>query len=171
MPRDEPSQTPAHVVSKDDDEVSCGSKKTGGIPGGRRYHPSPITPFGGNDDMSWQGEISWTFEPMGWRDGRNDLGAALCPWAASSTPLGSRQVFRHSANDYNLSHTSNGYNSYDNPSSETSFFGGATSGGRIELQSFVTSHKKSPRLTATLYKIQATLYKTLAANSLNQSNL
>ncbi|KAF9616114.1 hypothetical protein IFM89_028580 [Coptis chinensis] len=114
-------------------------------PGGRRYHPSPITPFGGNDDMSWQGEISWTFQPMGWRDGRNDLGAALSPWAASSTPLGSRQVFRRSANDYYLSHTSNGYNSYANPSYETSFFGGATSGGRIELQSFVASHKKSPR--------------------------
>ncbi|KAF9622870.1 hypothetical protein IFM89_035000 [Coptis chinensis] len=136
---DEPSQTPAHVVSKDDDE------------GGRRYHSSPITPFGGNDDMSWQGEISWTFEPMGWRDGRNDLGVALSPWAASSTPLGSRHVFRHSANDYYLSHTSNGYNIYANPSSETSFFGGVTSGGRIKLQSFVACYKKSPRLTTTLY--------------------
>ncbi|KAF9619525.1 hypothetical protein IFM89_007273 [Coptis chinensis] len=105
---DEPSQTPAHVVSKDNDEgddlemswfyIGMASgyfvgtlgffsvlrfKKSWRYSGGRRYHPSPITLFGGNDDMSWQGEISWTFEPMGWRDGRNDLGAVLSPWAAS----------------------------------------------------------------------------------------
>ncbi|KAL5728525.1 ABC-type xenobiotic transporter [Ranunculus cassubicifolius] len=105
------------------------------------HHPSPATPFGGNEDVSWQGELSWQFKPMGWRD--RNLGAALSPWGASSTPVvGDRPVFQQSAKDYYISRTSNGYNnSYANPSHENSFYG-----GRIELQSFVAS-KRFPRFS------------------------
>ncbi|PIA27569.1 hypothetical protein AQUCO_07600024v1 [Aquilegia coerulea] len=95
--------------------------------------------------MSWQSEISWHFEPTGWRDGGN-LGAALSPWAASPTPMGRRPIFQRSANDYYQSNTANGYSSYFNRAYDNSFYGTSSSGGRIELQSFVAG-KKSPRFS------------------------
>ncbi|KAI6671691.1 hypothetical protein NL676_006576 [Syzygium grande] len=100
----------------------------------RRFpHPSPATPFGADDDRSWEGELSWQFEPTGWRDGQN-LGVALSPWTAPTTPSQSR-VVRRTANDYYLSRTSGRFRSFMNPYYEYSVYG-SVAGGRLELQSF-----------------------------------
>lgn len=119
-------------------------------------------------DRSWQGELSWQFDPTGWRDNRN-LSAALSPWTAADTsftsaPVGSR-IFRRSANDYYLSRTNGVFQNFINPSYDHSYSGFQPS-GRLELQSFDSranensytsrnhvSHeykgkpRKSPRLT------------------------
>ncbi|KAI3426657.1 uncharacterized protein J3R85_009863 [Psidium guajava] len=101
----------------------------------RRFpHPSPATPFGTDGDTSWQGELSWQFEPTGWRDGQN-LGAALSPWTAATTPSPSR-VFQRTANDYYLSRTSGGVQSFTNPCYDHWGYG-AVAGERLELRSFV----------------------------------
>ncbi|KAK3410679.1 hypothetical protein EUGRSUZ_J02615 [Eucalyptus grandis] len=114
--------------------TSLSSRQTSRSHTPRRFpHPSPATPFGTDDDRSWQGELSWQFEPTGWRDGQN-LGVALSPWA-TTTPSQSR-VFRRTANDYYLSRTSGGFRSFTNPYFEYSG-NGALAGGRLELQSFV----------------------------------
>ncbi|GMP35172.1 hypothetical protein CsSME_00007730 [Camellia sinensis var. sinensis] len=70
-----------------------------------RNPTTPATPFASDDDRSWQGELSWQFEPTGWRHNRNlNLGAALSPWAAATTTTTpSSRIFRRSANDYYLS--------------------------------------------------------------------
>ncbi|XP_009787798.1 LOW QUALITY PROTEIN: ABC transporter B family member 19-like [Nicotiana tabacum] len=105
----------------------------------RVRNPPPASPFASDDDRSWQGELSWQFEPTGWRDNRN-LSAALSPWTASdasftSAAHGSR-IFRKSANDYYLSRATNGvFHSFINPSYDHSYSGLQTS-GRLELQSF-----------------------------------
>ncbi|GAA0160240.1 hypothetical protein LIER_16837 [Lithospermum erythrorhizon] len=103
-------------------------------------NPTPTTPFASDDDRSWQGELSWNFEPSARNEGRG-LGAALSPWAgtsvASAAPsyAGSR-IFKKSANDYFLSRTSGGFYS------STNHYYGYSSGnhglpsGRLELQSF-----------------------------------
>lgn len=97
------------------------------------------TPFASDNDMSWQGEVSWQFEPTGWHENRN-LGSVLSPWTAT-TPSESN-ILRRSANDYYLSRTSGGFRTLTNPySNEYSGFHGR----RIELQSFVgrEKHKSS----------------------------
>ncbi|KAL6285341.1 hypothetical protein ACE6H2_009731 [Prunus campanulata] len=97
-------------------------------PNSRRSRPT--TPFGADNDVSWQSEISWQFEPTGWSDTRN-LGSALSPWAATSTTT-EAQIVRRSANYYYLSRTS-GFrsSSQNNPNYDS------TRDGRLELQSYV----------------------------------
>ncbi|XP_030487605.2 ABC transporter B family member 19-like [Cannabis sativa] len=101
-----------------------------GLPAGRRFrHPTPVptTPFASDNDVSWQSEVSWQFEPSGWHENHN-LGSVLSPWTA--TP----NVVRRSANDYYLSRTNNGgLGTSMNSQYDYSGF----HGGRIELQSFV----------------------------------
>ncbi|XP_019068739.3 ABC transporter B family member 19 isoform X1 [Solanum lycopersicum] len=134
----------------------------------RARNPTPASPFASDNDRSWQGELSWQFDPTGWRDNRN-LSAALSPWTAADTsftsaPVGSR-IFRRSANDYYLSRTNGVFQNFINPSYDHSYSGFQPS-GRLELQSFDSranensytsrnhvSHeykgkpRKSPRLT------------------------
>ncbi|XP_052180943.1 LOW QUALITY PROTEIN: ABC transporter B family member 19-like [Diospyros lotus] len=97
----------------------------------RRNFPPPSTPFFSDDDKSWHGELSWQFEPTGWRENRN-LGAALSPWTATATPSSSpgSRVFRRTANQYFLSRT------YGGSHQEHSGYGEVPS-GRLELQSRV----------------------------------
>ncbi|XP_022715337.1 uncharacterized protein LOC111274727 isoform X2 [Durio zibethinus] len=102
----------------------------------RLRHRTPATPFASDDDISWQSEVSWQFEPSGWHYSRN-MGAALSPWAASSTSSLNSQAFRRrSASEYYLSRTSGGFRSSANPSYELSGYGAVPS-GRLELQSYV----------------------------------
>ncbi|GFZ11657.1 ABC transporter family protein [Actinidia rufa] len=101
-------------------------------PLGPRRNPTPRAPFASDDDRSWQADISWQFDPAGWRDNRH-LGAALSPWTGAATP-GSR-IFRRSAKDYYRSRTSGGFQSFANPSYELS--------GRLELQSYVARERKN----------------------------
>ncbi|KAK6264322.1 ABC transporter-like [Theobroma cacao] len=108
----------------------------------RLQHRTPATPFATDDDMSWQSDVSWQFEPSGWRDSRN-LGAALSPWAASSTSSSNSQAFRRrSASEYYLSRTSGGFRSFANSYYE---FSGhrAVPSGRLELQSYVARDNDS----------------------------
>ncbi|XP_022724388.1 ABC transporter B family member 19-like [Durio zibethinus] len=109
----------------------------------RRLHQrTPATPFAMDDDMSWQSEVSWQFEPSGWHDSRN-LGATLSPWAASSTSSLNRRVFRRrSASEYYLSHTSGRFRSFANPFYELSRYGAVPS-GRLELQSYIARDNDS----------------------------
>ncbi|KAA0059377.1 ABC transporter B family member 19-like [Cucumis melo var. makuwa] len=101
----------------------------------RPRNPSPATPFATDNDKSWQGELSWQFEPTGWRDSRN-LGVALGPWAASiaPSPFSSSQVLHRTANDYYLSPSRRVRRSFPSPYSDSS---GYIPAGRVELQSFV----------------------------------
>lgn len=112
--------------------------------------PTPATPFARDDDMSWQGEISWQFEPSGWQDSR-DLGAVLSPWTATTTPLNSK-TFRRSAHDFYLSRTSGGFRGFTNPCYDFSSYSAVPS-TRLVLQSFVkdndsTLHSKEQNLGA-----------------------
>ncbi|PKI43804.1 hypothetical protein CRG98_035815, partial [Punica granatum] len=100
----------------------------------RSRQPPPAAAFASDDDTSWQSEVSWQFEPSGWRDGR-DLGGALSPWPAAATPSRSR-IFRRTANEYYMSRTASGLRSFANPCYEYSGYGEVLS-GRLELQSFV----------------------------------
>ncbi|XP_059639370.1 ABC transporter B family member 19-like [Cornus florida] len=93
---------------------------------GRLWNLTPANPFASGDDKSWKGELSWQFEPTGWRDSR-DLGAVLSPWVVA-TPASNGGVFRRSANDYYLSRTSG----YDVVPSE-----------RLELRSYVARDGES----------------------------
>ena len=93
----------------------------------RLIHPSPASPFATDNDLSWQGELSWQFEPSGWQNNRN-LGSLLSPWVATSS-TDRHQLVQRSANDYFLSHGNGGFQSFTNPYYENS--------RRIELQSFV----------------------------------
>ncbi|KAJ0075680.1 hypothetical protein Patl1_33778 [Pistacia atlantica] len=102
--------------------------------------PTPATPFARDDDMSWQGEVSWQFEPSGWQDSRT-LGAALSPWTATTTPVNSN-IFRRSAHDFYLSRTSGGFQSRTNPYYDNSSYSAVPS-GRLELQSFVAKDNDS----------------------------
>uniref|UniRef100_A0A7N0TJE4 Uncharacterized protein n=1 Tax=Kalanchoe fedtschenkoi TaxID=63787 RepID=A0A7N0TJE4_KALFE len=91
----------------------------------RLRHQIPSTPFSAtHDDMQWQSEISWQFEPTGWNQGPS-LGAALSPWASNS-PTHPIHVLRRSANDYYMSGRPNNRQ-----------HGRQSGGGRIELQSYV----------------------------------
>ncbi|XP_068658070.1 ABC transporter B family member 19-like [Aristolochia californica] len=106
------------------------------------HHPTPASPFSAvDDDLSWQTEISWQYQPTGYREG-SSFGAALSPWPAS-TPTTRRRVFR-SANDYYLSQTyAATYRSFfTNPNYEYSY--GASSSQpatRLELNSHVAAGK------------------------------
>lgn len=96
----------------------------------------PTTPFASDNDKSWQGEISWNFEPTGWRDNRNDFGAVVSPWTNPAVTPSSR-IFRRTANDYYLSRTSNGnFHSFSNPYYDHSGYDALPS-SRLELQSYV----------------------------------
>ncbi|KAK2970029.1 hypothetical protein RJ640_008369 [Escallonia rubra] len=96
--------------------------------------PTPSSPFASDTDRSWQGELSWQFEPTGWRDNRSHLGAALSPWAPT-TP--SSRTFRRTANDYYLSRTTGNFQSHSNQYYENSRQYDALPSGRLELQSYV----------------------------------
>nr|XP_027123328.1 ABC transporter B family member 19-like [Coffea arabica] len=101
----------------------------------RPRNPTPASPFAADDDRSWQGELSWQFNPTGWRDNR-DFSAALSPVGYSS---GSR-IFRRSAKDYFLSRTTAaaGLRSFTNPYYDhSSGHYEALPSGRLELQSYV----------------------------------
>lgn len=99
---------------------------------------APATPFATDDDTSWQGDVSWQFEPSGWRDNRN-LGAALSPWALS-TPS-NINVFRRSAKDFYLSRTS-GFRSFANPYYDHPSCSGVPS-ERLELHSYAARDNDS----------------------------
>ncbi|CAN1827876.1 ABC transporter B family member 19 [Linum perenne] len=97
-------------------------------------HP-PSTAFAADADVSWQGEVSWQYEPTGWANDSRSFGAVLSPWAAP-TPSAQRAV-RRSAQEFYLSRTRGG-----NRSSQTSYYdrsGNGISGvsqGRLQLQSY-----------------------------------
>lgn len=97
------------------------------------------TPFAMDNDMSWQGELSWQFEPSGWHDGHN-LGVAFSPWAASITA--NSRIFRRSANEYYISRTGGGFRSFTNPYYDHSSYS-AVPASRLELQSHVVSDNES----------------------------
>lgn len=103
----------------------------------RPLNPKPATPFATDDDKSWQGEISWQFEPSGWRDSRN-LGVALGPWVASISPssFSTSRVLRRTANDYYLSPSQRARRNFPSPYADSSG-SGYIPVGRVELQSFV----------------------------------
>lgn len=62
------------------------------------YRRRTTTP---DDDRSWQGALSWQFQPSGW--GENpDLGAAFSPWTHST-------IFKTTANDYYRSRINGGF--------------------------------------------------------------
>ncbi|CAI9114470.1 OLC1v1015199C1 [Oldenlandia corymbosa var. corymbosa] len=107
--------------------------------------PAPTSPFAANDDRSWQGEVSWQFEPSGWRENHNNLSAALSPWAAASaasSPFGQSRIFRRSANDYYNRGTNNGggySRSFVNQSYDAMPGPSSSRRRRLELQSFAAS--------------------------------
>lgn len=122
---------------------SSSSQISHNLSAGGRWKRIPATPFASDDDKSWQSELSWQFDPAGWRDNR-DLSAALSPWTASSaaSPSNSNgsRVFRRSANDYFLSRTTvAGFRGFTNPYYDHSVSHyEALPSGRLELQSYVS---------------------------------
>jgi ATP-binding cassette, subfamily B (MDR/TAP), member 1 len=94
-----------------------------------RRNRIPSTPFASDDDRSWQGEVSWKFEPTGLREHSTNFGSVLSPWPTNSTSDRSR-VFRQSANDYYLSRIG-GFRGNTNSSHDHSSY------GRVELRSHV----------------------------------
>ncbi|KAK9056560.1 hypothetical protein SSX86_023922 [Deinandra increscens subsp. villosa] len=117
----------------------------------RYKHAPPTTPFASDHDRSWQAEISWQAEPVGWKDNSTGsaLGAALSPWAGptpSPSPVNtpgssSSRVFRQSAKDYYASGVSGrdlNFRNFTNPYYDE--FSNALSPGRIELQSHEADH-------------------------------
>lgn len=100
-----------------------------------------------DDDHSWQTEVSWQFEPTGWREYSNrNLGSVLSPWAASPSPSDRSRIFIRSAKDYYHSRTSGlfrGSGSAKNSYSENS--GYAVPSGRVELQSYVAKEDDDQR--------------------------
>lgn len=114
-------------------------------PAWRRHNHHPktpaATPFASDKDVSWQGEVSWQFEPTGWQESHN-FGAVLSPWSITTAfPSESNRL----ASDYYLSRTSNGQSrTSNNPYHDQSFSDyGVTNQGRIELQSFVGRDNKN----------------------------
>lgn len=105
----------------------------------RRRNQTRTTPFATDDDRSWQGELSWQFEPTGWLENSN-LGAALSPWSASAAtaPSSGRSNFlMRSANDYYLSHTYGGFPNFTNKYHVNSYSSyDPMPSGRLELQSY-----------------------------------
>lgn len=140
---------PHHTTPSQSPRLSFASPQTYPFPTSRRtsYKQPPSTPFASDNDRSWQAEISWQFEPTGWKDSRDGvLGAALSPWTGTprapspvNTP-GSR-MFRQSAKDYYASGVSGGdlnFRNFTNPYYE---YSNVLSPGRIELQSHEADHQ------------------------------
>ena len=98
----------------------------------RTQNRPPATPFASDNDMSWQGELSWQFEPTSWHASSN-LSAALNPW--TPMPPSESRIFRRSANDYSHSR-SKGFRDFRSPYHDYSGYG-AVSAGRLVLQSYV----------------------------------
>ncbi|XP_073295866.1 ABC transporter B family member 19-like isoform X1 [Primulina huaijiensis] len=105
----------------------------------RRRNQIRTTPFATDDDRSWQGELSWQFEPTGWLENSN-LGAVLSPWSASAATApssGHSNFFMRSANDYYLSHTYGGLPNFTNKYHENLYSAyDPLPSGRLELQSY-----------------------------------
>ncbi|TQE09714.1 hypothetical protein C1H46_004671 [Malus baccata] len=120
---DSRSLTPISTNSRSTQNRTPGSRRS-------RHTTTPTTPFAADNDMSWQGEISWQFEPRGWSDTRH-LGSALSPWATTST-TSEAHIVRGSANHYYLSRTSRS-TANNNPNYNSVL------DGRLELQSYVAS--------------------------------
>ncbi|TXG68236.1 hypothetical protein EZV62_003171 [Acer yangbiense] len=135
-----PVVTPYYVSSRASSPLTSRRMSSSSTPRRLRHHPAPATPFATDYDTSWQGEVSWQFEPSGWRDSRN-LGAALSPWAATTTTPNSN-AFRRSANDYYQSRTYGGFRSFANPYYESSNYS-AVQARRLELQSYVARDDES----------------------------
>lgn len=102
----------------------------------RNRNPFPPTPFASDNDTSWQSEVSWHFEPTGWRD--SNLSAALTPWTANTRPERS-PIFHRSANDYYLSRKTG----FRSPINDFSGFSHVQAAGRLELQSYVARDNES----------------------------
>ncbi|PON43566.1 ABC transporter [Parasponia andersonii] len=124
--RHHPTPASSHYASSSFTQLS--SHYTTSTPGRRFRHPTPaVTPFASDNDVSWQDEVSWQFEPAGWHENRS-LGSVLSPWSDQSN------IVRRSANEYYLSRTNGAFRASTNQHGyEYSGF----HGGRIELQSFV----------------------------------
>ncbi|KAL4625266.1 hypothetical protein ACB092_05G013200 [Castanea dentata] len=103
------------------------------------HHRPPATPFASDNDMSWQGELSWQFEPTSCH-ARSNLSAALNPW--TPMPPSESRIFRRSANDYYHSR-SKGFRDFRSPYHDYAGYG-AVSAGRLELQSYVARDSESP---------------------------
>ncbi|KAM1188586.1 hypothetical protein ACFX13_025182 [Malus domestica] len=132
LPR-HPTPVSSRYGSRSLTPISTNSRSTQNrTPGSRRsrHTTPPTTPFAADNDVSWQGEISWQFEPRRWSDTRN-LGSALSPWATTSTTSEAHIVHR-SANYYYLSRTSRSA-AINNPNYNSVL------DGRLELQSYVAS--------------------------------
>ncbi|GAU33025.1 hypothetical protein TSUD_358920 [Trifolium subterraneum] len=94
-----------------------------------RRNRIPSTPFASDDDRSWQGEVSWKFEPTGLREHSTNFGSILSPWPTNSASDRSH-VFRQSANDYYLSRIGGLRDITNSPHDHSSY-------GRVELRSHV----------------------------------
>ncbi|KAM5579612.1 ABC transporter B family member 19-like [Rosa sericea] len=116
----------------------------------RSRHPTPTTPFASDNDMSWQGEISWQFEPTGWNETRN-LGSAMSPWATASTSSRQAQRAHRSANYYYLSRTTGGFRTSANQYYNEYSSYGAVTDGRLELKSYVARDNGSSTFGRSSY--------------------
>lgn len=116
--------------------------------------PTPTSPFSpARDDHSWREEISWQFDPSGYRDGATSFASALTPWpAASPTSSSRRTTTLRSAKDYYLAGTAHAaagpFRSFTNPYYEFSQVGRPPNAGRLELLSHVWEPAVHKRETA-----------------------
>ncbi|XP_050383834.1 ABC transporter B family member 19-like [Argentina anserina] len=106
----------------------------------RSRHATPSTPS--DNDTSWQGEISWQFEPRGWNEARN-LGSAMSPWATESMSSRQAQRAHRSANYYYLSRTIGGFRTSTSQYYSASSNNGAATDGRLELKSYIARDNES----------------------------
>ncbi|CAL1376317.1 unnamed protein product [Linum trigynum] len=98
----------------------------------RRRHPPPNTAFAADGDVSWQGEVSWQYQPTGYMNDSRSFGAILSPWAGA-TPAAHRAM-RRSAQDFYLSRTRGGPG--NGPTSSYYDRSGISASGRLPLQSY-----------------------------------
>ena len=124
-------QNHLHLTSHFGTSSSSHHKSDTPTPRRTRNRP-PATPFASDNDMSWQGELSWQFEPTSWHASSN-LSAALNPW--TPMPPSESRILRRSANDYYHSR-SKGFRDFRSPYHDYSGYG-AVSAGRLVLQSYV----------------------------------
>ncbi|KDP40662.1 hypothetical protein JCGZ_24661 [Jatropha curcas] len=93
------------------------------------------TPFASDNDNSWQGQLSWQFEPSGWQDNRY-LGAVFTPLTTIASSISNSRVFRRSANHYYLSRTYGPFRTFENSYYDHYYSSySAVPSGRLELQS------------------------------------
>ncbi|XP_042024698.1 ABC transporter B family member 19-like [Salvia splendens] len=115
--------------------------------GARRVaNPTPASPFATDGDRSWQGELSWQFEPSGWHENRGLGAAAFGPWATSSSATPRSRIFRRSANDYFMSRTYGGISSHDFSGSGYDLMPRPQL-QRLELQSYIGLAQAGPMVT------------------------